>query len=79
MNKYDLEDRTLEFSKKTISLCRKLSANKIRIAKKEAKETSYWIKLVLNANPNYKEEIISLLNESNQLMKILASIYMKML
>ena len=53
--------------------------NKIRIAKKEAKETIYWIKLILDSNPYSKEKIELLLDEANQLMKILASIYLKLL
>lgn len=53
--------------------------NKIRIAKKEAKETIYWIKLILSSYPNLEKEIEPLLNEANQLMKILASIYLKLI
>ena len=53
--------------------------NKIRIAKKEARETIYWIKLILDSNPYLKGSIESLLDEANQLMKILASIYLKLL
>lgn len=51
--------------------------NRIRIAKKEAKETIYWLDLLYEANPDIKTEITPLLDESLQLMKILAAIYNK--
>ncbi|PIP62813.1 four helix bundle protein [Candidatus Roizmanbacteria bacterium CG22_combo_CG10-13_8_21_14_all_35_9] len=51
--------------------------NKITIAKKEVKETIYWLELILEANSGIKDEMFSLLDESKQLIKILASIYDK--
>jgi len=51
--------------------------NKIRIAKKEARETIYWLELIINSNTLFSKEIYILLDESKQLMKILASIYLK--
>lgn len=51
--------------------------NRIRIAKKEAKETIYWLELLIENNPILKKEIKALIEESTQLMKILASIYGK--
>lgn len=51
--------------------------NKITISKKESKETIYWVELILEANPDFKDEIYLLLDESKQLIKILASIYDK--
>lgn len=51
--------------------------NKIRIAKKEARETIYWIELIKNTNQEFSTSINNLLDESRQLMKILASIYLK--
>lgn len=51
--------------------------NRVRIAKKEAKETVYWLELVLEANPSFTERIDKLLDESGQLVKILAAIYSK--
>lgn len=109
---YDLEQRTLEFSRKIIQLSKKppfdrinnrlidqlirsgtsIGANyreanetdskkdfknKIRIAKKEAKETIYWLELITGNNPVDKQLVKVLLNESTELMKILASIYDK--
>jgi four helix bundle protein len=114
MKNYDLEKRTLEFSKKIIRLCKKLPhdrinnrlvdqlirsgtsiganyreanetdtkkdfRNKIRIAKKEAKETIYWLELIIEANPNFENEVKILIEESCQLMKILAVIYAKLI
>ena len=35
--------------------------NKIRIAKKEAKETIYWLQLIIHANQELKEQIARLL------------------
>lgn len=114
MKNYDLEDRTIKFSKNIVNLCKKIPfniinkrlidqllrsgtsiganyreanecdtkkdfKNKIRIAKKEARETIYWIELLIDANFNMKDEMLPLLDESKQLMKILASIYLKTL
>ena len=114
MKNYDLEDRTIKFSKNIIILCKKIPfnminkrlidqllrsgtsiganyreanecdtkkdfKNKIRISKKEARETIYWLELLIDANLNAKIEILKLLDESKQLMKILASIYLKTL
>jgi len=114
MNNYDLEDRTIKFSRNIINLCKKIPfniinkrlidqllrsgtsiganyreanecdtkkdfKNKIRISKKEARETIYWLELLIDANLNAKVEILKLLDESKQLMKILASIYLKTL
>ena len=106
---FDLEKRTLEFSKNVIRLCKKLHKNvinneligqlidssgsiganyreandalskkdfrhRIKITRKEAKETHYWLELLLEANPEFKEEIVVLLNESLELKKIFSSI-----
>ena len=114
MKNYDLEERTIKFSKNIINLCKEIPfnminkrlidqllrsatsiganyreanecdtkkdfKNKIRIAKKEARETIYWIELLIDVNLNLKDELLSLLDESKQLMKILASIYLKTL
>lgn len=49
--------------------------NRIRIAKKEAKETIYWLELVIEANSNLKERVLPLSEETKELMKILGSIY----
>jgi four helix bundle protein len=107
---YDLEDRTLKFSKrvrdfvyklpKTISniedssqlvrssgsvganyieaneaLSKKDFIVRIKICKKEAKESVYWLKLIFISNIQELElERTYLINEAMQLMKIFGSI-----
>ena len=110
--KYDLEDRTLEFGKRIIRLCKTLPANTInfklidqgirsgtslganyreanetetrkdfqfrmRICRKEAKETIYWLKLIIEANSSMEDRINPLLQETEELVKIFASILEK--
>ena len=110
--RYDLEDRTLEFSKRIIRLVKTLPKNnvnyvlgnqvvrsgtsiganyreanetetkkdfqfRIRISRKEAKETIYWLNLLTEANFQFKEEIAPILQESMELLKILAAILEK--
>jgi len=106
---YDLEKRTLEFSKRILSMARAIPKNRVnlrltdqvvrsgtsvganyreanetetkkdfkfraRICKKEAKETTYWLDLIIDENPGFKQRIIPLVNESTELMKIFAAI-----
>lgn len=110
--RYDMEDRTLEFSKDLIRLVKSLPKDNInqilgnqairsgtsiganyreanetetkkdfqfrlRISRKEAKETVYWLNLIIEANPQLKEEIQPILQESMELLKILAAIIEK--
>jgi four helix bundle protein len=51
--------------------------NKIRIAKKEAKETLYWLDLLTEDNPDLGKEIKMIRDECYQLVKILAAIFEK--
>ena len=109
---YDLEDRTLEFSKRLIRICKELPKNTInfklvdqiirsgtsmgsnyreanetetkkdfqfrmRLCRKEGKETIYWFNLIIEANPEFREKIIILLQETTELVKIFASILEK--
>ena len=109
MAKFDLEDRTSEFAKRAIRLCKSLPRDTInielisqlirasgsvganyreanealgkkdfvyrmRITRKEAKESSYWLELVLEANEKFSEEIKSLLQEAVELRSIFSSI-----
>jgi four helix bundle protein len=102
---FDLEERTLEFSKKVIRFCKQLPQNvinrkliaqlvdasgsvganyreandalskkdfkyRIKITRKEAKETCYWLELLEEANSEYQEEIRKLLTEAIELKKI---------
>lgn len=108
-NKYDLEDRTLEFAKNCVSLCRffvrdsinsefvsqlirssgSIGANyreandtttrkdflhRIGICRREAKETKYWLELLMHANPGFTIKMEPLINEALQLTRIFASI-----
>lgn len=48
-----------------------------RISRKEAKETVYWLNLLVESCPNYIEKITFLEKEAGELVKILASIVNK--
>jgi four helix bundle protein len=107
--KYNLEDRTLDFAKKIISLCQSLPNNtvnfklidqliraassiganyieanealgkkdflhRLRIARKESKETLFWLQLVLETNKNKKDQINDLIKECNEIRNILSAI-----
>lgn len=106
---FDLEDRTLEFAKRIIRMCKELPSNtvnfklidqiirsagsiganyreandslsrkdfmmRMKISRKEAKETNFWLELIIEANPDFKEKIQGLLAESIELKKILSTI-----
>jgi len=106
---YDLEDRTLEFSKRIIRMCKFLPRNNVnevltkqilrsgssvganyieanealskkdfkhrmKISRKEAKETTYWLNLIIESNNNFENRIKLLLQESIEIRKILSSI-----
>ena len=47
---------------------------RMKIARREAKESQHWLELLLEANPREKQAIIPLLNESGELIKILSAI-----
>lgn len=51
--------------------------HKISISKKEARETKYWLKLLLKTNPNFRNTIVSLGKEANEFVKIFSSIIKK--
>ena len=106
---FDLEDRTLEFAKRVIHMCKALPDNtvnfklidqiirsagsvganyreandslgkkdflmRMRISRKEAKETEFWLHLIIENNPELKDKILPLLDEAMSLRKILSSI-----
>ncbi|MDR4507344.1 MAG: four helix bundle protein [Candidatus Brocadiaceae bacterium] len=51
---------------------------KIKICRKEAKESSYWLRLIVDTNDEkYKEEGIRLFHEAVELKKILSAILIK--
>ena len=107
--KYDLDERTIEFSKQIIDFCRKLPqnsitksminqlvrsgtsiganyceadeacskkdfVNKVTIAKKETKETKYWLRLIAHTFSQHRDEIKKLWKEAQELNLILAAI-----
>jgi four helix bundle protein len=51
--------------------------NKVCISRKEAKETIYWLELLMEANPELVKNIEPLKKESNELLKIFATIVIK--
>jgi len=112
MHKFDLEKRTLIFTKNVINLCKRLPKNsmnsrlvgqivgsagsiganyreandclggkdfvlRLKIARKEAKETTYWLKLIEEANDGIHSDIEKLLKESIELTNILSTIIKK--
>src|SRR3989344_1565674 len=46
----------------------------MNIAKKEARETIYWLKLISDVNPGVKEKLQILLNENDEIIRILTKI-----
>lgn len=52
---------------------------RVKICRKEAKETFYWLNLILHNNPEMKANIMPLITESEELIKIFSRIITKML
>lgn len=50
---------------------------RLKIARKEAKESMYWLNLLESTNPNHKLQIQELSGEANELRKILSAIISK--
>jgi four helix bundle protein len=50
---------------------------RLRIARKESKETSYWLKLISEANNSSSLGLVSLINEADELRNILSAIINK--
>ena len=46
----------------------------VNIAKKEARETFYWLRLIQEVNPSYAEKLSHLLKENEEIIKILTTI-----
>jgi len=59
------------------ALSKKDFTYRIKIVRKEAKETCYWLELLLEANPEYRADIDRLFNESVELKKIFSAIVNK--
>jgi len=110
--KFNLEERTTEFARKVIHLCKQLPRNSInqrlvpqivgssgsiganyreandalgkkdfilrlKISRKEAKETCHWLILLKEANPIHSQEIDYLSQEVDELRNILSAIIQK--
>ena len=109
---FDLEDRTLDFAKRVVRLCKELPINtvndklidqvirsagsiganyreasdslgkkdelmRLKISRKEAKETIFWLELIVEANKNFEKRMGDLVQESRELKNILSSIVSK--
>lgn len=59
------------------ALSKKDFLHRVKISRKEAKETIYWLEIILEANPNHEEEANKLIVEATELKKILSSIIEK--
>ena len=60
------------------ALSKKDFSMRMKISRKEAKETCYWLKLVdTENNQNIEKERLALLDEATQLSKIMSSIILK--
>lgn len=51
--------------------------HRLKISRKEAKETQYWLELVIEANPELTHDIAPALQEAFELRKILSAIILK--
>ncbi len=60
------------------SLSKKDFVMRIKISRKEAKESSYWLRLIVETNDEkYKQEGLVLFNEGVELKKIFSTILLK--
>ncbi|MGB7786680.1 MAG: four helix bundle protein [Salinimicrobium sp.] len=50
---------------------------RLKIARKEAKESVYWLKLLRSSNPEHEATINNILQEAEELRKILSAIINK--
>jgi len=106
--KYDFEERTLEFGKRVVRLCRALTCdavndrfirqvvgssasvganyreandalskkdavNRMRIARKEAKEVKLHLQLIAEANPRIRGRMGAIIQEAEELKRILST------
>jgi len=51
--------------------------HKIKLSKKEARESEYWLLLLFKANPKLSQQLKPLISESNQLVRIFSTIAKK--
>lgn len=50
---------------------------RMKISRKEAKETKYWLELIFHNNPDLENQIMPLIGEAVELIKIFSSILNK--
>ncbi|OGM15795.1 hypothetical protein A2V56_01055 [Candidatus Woesebacteria bacterium RBG_19FT_COMBO_42_9] len=58
------------------ALGRKDFVHRLRVCRKETRESIYWLRLILEANPSYEEVVIkckTLINEGGEIIKILTT------
>lgn len=79
--RYDLEDRTLRFAQGVIAFAKSVPWTlvdaeivRIKICRKEAKESGYWLKLVATNDGAATEEKAALVQEATELTKIFGAI-----
>lgn len=61
------------------ALSKKDFVHRVKITRKEAKESLYWFELIKDANPDYSEESDLWINEAGELKKIFSAIIDKCL
>lgn len=59
------------------SLGKKDFLMRMKISRKEAKETEFWLQLIIEANPSFEKRMEGLLQEVFELRKIFSSIISK--
>ena len=59
------------------SLGKKDFIHRLKISRKESKETIHWLELINEANPNVSREVHDLIQEATELRNILSSIITK--
>ena len=59
------------------SLSKKDFIHRIKICRKEAKESAYWLRLIEELSDNNKDDLKYLYNEANELKRIFSSIIEK--
>lgn len=59
------------------SLSKKDFVMRVKICRKEAKETIFWLKLIETKKPSHNQERVNLIQEATELMKILGAILQK--
>lgn len=50
---------------------------RVRVCRKESKETKYWLELILHNNPDLEADIEPLISEATEFVKIFSSIVNK--